>query len=488
MLRGLLGGAAVGAIVAGLGLAAASLFVSVPISNEAPQVEDTTTLAPEVAMPEEPTLEVEPVTGIQIEAPVLAPPPTETEAEVEETPDLTLSADKPQVDASLGMELDAPTVNSDPAVAATNEEPVLPSPLAAAPQTPPNESDLSVSTESAVPVIVEMPDEDMPAAEAEDGAGAVPSTDDTPLPEVAVDRPAAEAPEAAPETNTDIATPTPEPTTEPTPTVPRERPSSIQIGGNSMPGNSDGVVIRRLVDDTPVEDNAPEAAPSTMSEALVAYSVPFTDPLEMPKLSIILIDEGALPDGPTLVQSIPFDVTVAIPMSDENAAQKMRDYRSAGIEVVAIADLPAGASAGDAATSMEATFNALPETVALLDIGIDGSQPSRQATEAVLSRLDADGRGYISGLDGLGSGLRLAETFDVPAVEIARDLDSNGQDATVIRRFLDFAAFQTRQQDGAVLLARIRAETISALTLWATANRASQVALAPVSAILLEQD
>nr|WP_246212817.1 divergent polysaccharide deacetylase family protein [Marivivens donghaensis] len=208
----------------------------------------------------------------------------------------------------------------------------------------------------------------------------------------------------------------------------------------------------------------------------------------MPKLSIILIDEGALPDGPTLVRSIPFDVTVAIPMSDENAAQKMRDYRAAGIEVVAIADLPAGASAGDAATSMEATFNTLPETVALLDIGIDGAQPSRQATEAVLSRLDADGRGYISGLDGLGSGLRLADTFDVPAVEIARDLDSNGQDATVIRRFLDFAAFQTRQQDGAVLLARIRAETISALTLWATANRASQVALAPVSAILLEQD
>ncbi len=484
MLRGLLGGAAVGAIVAGLGLAAASLFVSVPISNEAPQVEDTTTLAPEVAMPAEPTLEVEPVTGIQIEAPVLAPPPTETEAEVEETPDMTLSADKPQVDASLGMELDTPTVNSDPAVSATDEDPVLPSPLAAAPQTPPNESDLSVSTESAVPVIVEVPEDDMPAAEAETGAGAVPSTDDTPLPEVAVDRPAVEAPEAAPETNTDIATPSPEPT----PTVPRERPSSIQIGGNAMPGNADGVVIRRLVDDTKTETTATEAAPSAMSEALVAYSIPFTDPLEMPKLSIILIDEGALPDGPTLVRSIPFDVTVAIPMSDENAAQKMRDYRSAGIEVVAIADLPAGASAGDAAISMEATFNELPETVALLDIGIDGAQPSRQATEAVLSRLDADGRGYISGVDGLGSGLRLADTFDVPAVEIARDLDSNGQDATVIRRFLDFAAFQTRQQDGAVLLARIRAETISALTLWATANRASQVALAPVSAILLEQD
>ena len=65
-----------------------------------------------------------------------------------------------------------------------------------------------------------------------------------------------------------------------------------------------------------------------------------------------------------------------------------------------------------------------------------------------------------------------------------RDLDAEGQDARVIRRFLDQAAFRARQESGVVMLGRVRPDTISALILWGTANRAGQVALVPVSAVL----
>ena len=122
----------------------------------------------------------------------------------------------------------------------------------------------------------------------------------------------------------------------------------------------------------------------------------------------------------------------------------------------------------------------------VLDMGDAGLQSNRQATEAVMARLAADGRGFITAASGLNAAIRAAEGADVPVVTVARDLDSNGQDAAVIRRFIDRSAFQARQTRGVVLISRLRAETISALTLWSTANRAGQVALAPVSAILTD--
>ena len=58
----------------------------------------------------------------------------------------------------------------------------------------------------------------------------------------------------------------------------------------------------------------------------------------------------------------------------------------------------------------------------------------------------------------------------------------------MIRRFVDQAAFRARQESGVILLGRVRPDTISALTLWGNANRAGQVALAPVSAVLTGQN
>ena len=115
--------------------------------------------------------------------------------------------------------------------------------------------------------------------------------------------------------------------------------------------------------------------------------------------------------------------------------------------------------------------------------GQSGQSPGEQAMEG----LAEDGRGLVTVSKGLNTALRAAEQANVPAGVIFRDLDSEGQDARVIRRFLDQAAFRARQESGVLLLARVRPNTISALVLWGTANRAGQVAVAPVSAVLSAQ-
>ncbi|MGY9033893.1 MAG: divergent polysaccharide deacetylase family protein, partial [Rhodobacterales bacterium] len=142
----------------------------------------------------------------------------------------------------------------------------------------------------------------------------------------------------------------------------------------------------------------------------------------------------------------------------------------------------------DVEIALEATFATLPETVLLLDAGDGGLQNDRAVTEQAMERLAKDGRGIVVVSKGLNMALRAAEQVDVPAGVIFRDLDAEDQDARVIRRFLDQAAFRARQESGVLLLARVRPNTISALVLWGTVNRAGQVAVAPVSAVLSGQD
>ena len=82
---------------------------------------------------------------------------------------------------------------------------------------------------------------------------------------------------------------------------------------------------------------------------------------------------------------------------------------------------------------------------------------------------------------------RAAEQAGVPSGVVYRDLDADDQDARIVRRFVDQAAFRARQAsdgEGVVLVGRVRPDTISALILWGTANNDDQVAFVPVSTVL----
>jgi polysaccharide deacetylase 2 family uncharacterized protein YibQ len=88
---------------------------------------------------------------------------------------------------------------------------------------------------------------------------------------------------------------------------------------------------------------------------------------------------------------------------------------------------------------------------------------------------------------GLNTGTQVAERAGVPVQGVFRDIDSKNQTAVVIRRFLDNAAFKAGQEDGIVLLGRVRPDTISALLLWGLRDRAERVAIAPASTVLLNR-
>ena len=113
-----------------------------------------------------------------------------------------------------------------------------------------------------------------------------------------------------------------------------------------------------------------------------------------------------------------------------------------------------------------------------------GLQPDRATADQVTAILGQGGYGLVTQDKGLNTMPKLAVKEGVPAAPVFRDFDSKGQTPTVIRRFLDQAAFKAGIEGSVIMMGRMRPETISALLVWGLQDRASQVALAPVSAVL----
>ncbi|MEO1797981.1 MAG: divergent polysaccharide deacetylase family protein, partial [Pseudomonadota bacterium] len=135
--------------------------------------------------------------------------------------------------------------------------------------------------------------------------------------------------------------------------------------------------------------------------------------------------------------------------------------------------------------AMAGYFQAVPEAVVVFDGTFSGFRGDRAVSEQVVEILAESGHGLLTFEAGLNTAARLAEQEGVPVRTVFRDLDGEGQGNTIIRRFLDQAAFSASQEGEVVLVARMRAETISALLIWQQQDRAARVNLAPLSALLL---
>ncbi|MDB9838564.1 divergent polysaccharide deacetylase family protein [bacterium] len=369
----------------------------------------------------------------------------------------------------------APAADVDaPQITAETEDPVLPNPQSMAPQVPENEQDLTISTQPAAvpePVVVEV-------------AEAAPM--DTPTVDIAVPMPIVEEVIALPEADAGPQIVEPEIEEVTAPKVTTLAPSTDQA--SSLPSGDSSVKVNRIVAPEAVEPEVAEAeAIPDDAPAIVRYAAAFENPENKPLMSVVLIDDGIMNGAVSALKSLTFPVTVVLDPSTPNVIDKLKEYRDAGIEVGVRSALPAGAAPSDVEIAFEATFSSLPDTVMLFDAGDGGLQNDRAVIDQALADLAKSGRGLVSVSSGLNTATRAAEKLDVPAGLIYRDLDGDGQDARVIRRFMDQAAFRARQESGVILLARIRPDTISALQLWGTANRAGDVALAPVSAILTRE-
>lgn len=216
---------------------------------------------------------------------------------------------------------------------------------------------------------------------------------------------------------------------------------------------------------------------------LQRYAAAFDNADNKPLLSIILIDDEAA-IGVEALREFPYPLSFAIDPTAPDAAEKMARHRAAGFEVVALVDLPRMATAQDAEVSLAAGFDTLSEAVGILEGTGTGIQGNRSLSGQVADFARSTGRGLVTQDSGLNTAHKLALRDGAAAAVVFRDFDGAGQDPTVMRRFLDQAAFRASQDGGVIMLGRVRPDTISALLLWGLQDRASRVALAPVSAVL----
>jgi polysaccharide deacetylase 2 family uncharacterized protein YibQ len=209
-------------------------------------------------------------------------------------------------------------------------------------------------------------------------------------------------------------------------------------------------------------------------------------------MAIVLMDSGADLSGATIglpaLRSFPYPVSFAVDAMLPDARDRMAAYRAEGFEVLAMIDLPEGATATDAEVNLSVALQRIPEAVAVLEGVETGVQTTRDSGRQLADILAQTGHGFVTQNSGLNTVQKLAARQGVPSAVVFRDFDGKGQTPTVIRRFLDQAAFRAGQEDGVVMLGRLREETISALLLWALQDRAAQVALVPVSGVLRSQE
>lgn len=251
-----------------------------------------------------------------------------------------------------------------------------------------------------------------------------------------------------------------------------------EVTTNRLPSVSEGD------EEAGADGGAPAVAPPPIER--------FAEPAEIeegkPLMAIVLIDAGDGPLGVEALEAFPYPITFAVDASGPDAEARMQTYRDKGFEVMAMASLPAGATASDAEVAMSAYLGVVPEAVAILESPDVSLQASREVSDQITDIVLESGHGLVLQSNGLNTVQKLARREGIPSATIFRDFDSKDQNASVIRRFLDQAAFKAGQEGGVIMLGRLRAETISALLIWGLADRASRVALVPVSAVLMQGD
>ena len=407
------------------------------------------------------------------DAPDVAAAPETVEPEPQPEPEV---APTPQPAPQIAQDIDATAPVTVPDAAApkiTLDDPVLPNPMALAPMEPTEPDALGIETRTAPPVTADE-SVDTPVSPIPDTTPVSP----TPDTDVAT---APSAPDAQPEeAPADVVFGAPEQRTDGRPTI--GTPAAITSERDT------GVTINRLPNAQSGEQTAPEAQATAQSPAITRYGQPFANPDDKPLMSVLLMDVGSDLQGGEVgiaaLRSFPYPLSFAVDVSLPDAAERMQTYRNEGFEVLAMVDLPQGAQPSDAETTLAVAFSRMPEVIGVLEGQGAGLQPDRATADQVTAILGQGGYGLVTQDKGLNTMPKLAVKEGVPAAPVFRDFDSKGQTPTVIRRFLDQAAFKAGIEGSVIMMGRMRPETISALLVWGLQDRASQVALAPVSAVL----
>ncbi len=488
MLGGILKGLFLGGIVGLVGVSVLSLLSPLPSNIESQtdsQVAQTEPAAP-VAQQLDGTSEAD--APVEANSTAQSPAPA---APVDDAPVAEVSsAPKPETAEVAGTPT-VPNADRSGSVEVEQVEPVLPNPQAAPITTPADETELSISVEPAQPPSPTQV-ETQPF-EAPNVAEAPTAPAETEAPQVSSD-----APQANPQPGTDDA-----PSEFASPTAPQapevgdaEETVSLLKPATDIKDRFEQKTSTRLpsiqsgnaqppVEDTAAAEPAPEAIVVEVSTApLTDFGAEFANVENKPMMSIVLLDDVATELDVATLADFPLPLTIAVDASQADASNRMSTYRSMGLEVLAVVNLPTGSTATDVEVNLTAQLAEVSEAVAVLE-GLDnGVQENREVSEQVIAYVLDSGHGLVMQPKGLNTAQKLAAREGVPSMSVFRDFDGAGQTEVVMRRFLDQAAFKARQTNGVIMMGRLQPETISALASWALQDRASTVAVAPVSAVL----
>ncbi|PUB19301.1 divergent polysaccharide deacetylase family protein [Yoonia sediminilitoris] len=475
-----------------------------------PEAEETVAEAPDSAVEQAPA-ELPAAAQAQIDpapAEQAIATPQEEALPVEETPLETEVVPEPP--AAVPDVADDPVQSEarieavEPQIATEPDEPVAPDVTASPPQVALAEDETIIAPQTPAPApVMNAPNQQVtevdPPQDDASPATTQPTPSDTDA-NIAEASPTLDVPsegvERAPEANRDLAAQIVDDDTLPAPEVLARAPIIVDEQARDetapAPDTSARVRVNRPgVTPTPAAplDSTEETADGASDQAppIERFATPFENADALPLLTVVLVDAGDIGVTAEKVAALDFPVTVVIDPLGADAASRMQSYRAKGIEVGLQAQLPEGATPSDVEVAFEAAFRTVPEAVLLFSDGQDGIQSDRNVTAQVMQVLASEGRGLIAVQQGLGNTLRAAGQANVPAAEVARDLDGQGQDQRAVNRALEQAAFRARQTGDAVLLARMSVDTLDALAAWAARNRSDQYKLAPASAILLER-
>ena len=507
MARGFLAGALWGTVlsvgVAGTASVIAPSVQPPEVGDSAPGAVATPAVQPSPtgAAPQTPAADAPP----QIVSPELTPDPGETGDSMTGVADNSAPPAEAPV-ASTPAVPDAPATAPDSArVTVEAEEPVLPNPQALAPMAPPETDDVAINTDPAAPPPTPEPADPAPAPLTAEAPPPDPAPQDSPpAPQVTAE---ADPTPSVPEPPSAVVPPAAESAPEQPPATAEAEPESPQVAiltpkGQSRIGTPAGsltdrdsaVVVNRPSSDAATSEAGTDATPApsgTDARPVVRNAEAFTNTEDKPLMSIVLIDDGSGPasgaTGIAALRSFPYPLSFAVDSGLPDALERVALYRSEGFEVLAMIDMPPGATASDAETTLGVLLPEMEGVGGVLEGTGQGFQDSRGLSDQVTAILAQSGHGLVTQDNGLNTMPKLARKEGVPADPVFRDFDSNGQSATVIRRFLDQAAFKAGQEGAVIMLGRLRPDTISALLLWGLQDRASSVALAPVSAVLLRE-
>ncbi len=497
MIRNFVAGGLWGAVVAAVGLGVISQVTPMPGAKRAePAVSAAVQSEPApgdpVAQPAD--------AGAEAVAEILLPKPDQTAAVVPDPvqPDAAIAEASPPAQApDAGPKPQVPplalTAAPDVAevLAAGEVAGADAAPLANAPGGLPD-----ASAAETTPASAELPPPPRPKPSEEPLLDAAPPPVEDPAPALIVpeqDVPLPQVPETPtpvlPETETPVLPAVVEPVV-PAADVETEAVTGPATLAPTAPLNSEiaGVTTGRLprIGDVAIAAPADGAAPVDADmPPIQRFARPFQNDSGNPLFAVVLRDTGAADVDRAKLAALPFPISFVIDPLAENAAEAATIYRAAGQEVVMLASgIPAGAQASDLEQTFQAHSGTLPDAVAVMDLEAGGFQDDRPLATLVVPLIQSQGRGLITFDRGLNAADQVARREDVPSATIFRQLDAEGEDAPLIRRYLDRAAFKAAQEGRVMVLGETRPETIVALMEWTVEGRASSVTLAPVTAVM----